>query len=80
MSEKIKRNVNGAFRVIKTFADESIYIAGTAVDIKQNRLVAELEGKGLIEKANVKVKAKFSAPPVNPDKPAPSRAKRKPRK
>jgi len=78
MSEKIKRNVNGAFRVIKTFADESIYIAGTAVDIQQNRLVAELEGKGLIEKANVK--AKFSAPPANPDKPAPSRAKRKPRK
>lgn len=50
---KIERNVNGAYRVVKTFHNDQLYVDGTAINIKNDKLSAELKAKGLIEEREV---------------------------
>lgn len=50
---KIERNVNGVYRVVKTFHNDQLYVDGTAINIKNDKLSAELKAKGLIEEREV---------------------------
>ena len=52
---KIERDVKGAWQVIKTFHNDQLYLDGTAINIKDDRLSSELAFKGLIEKRKVEV-------------------------
>ena len=52
---KIERDVKGAWQVIKTFHNDQLYLDGTAINIKDDRLSSELALKGLIEKRKVEV-------------------------
>ncbi len=63
---KIEKSAEGAYQVIKTFHNDRIYLAGTAINVKNDKLSAELQAKGLIEQREVKV-----------SKPAPKKRGRK---
>lgn len=52
---KIERDVKGAWQVIKTFHNDQLYLDGTAINIKDDRLSSELAFKGLIEERKVEV-------------------------